>query len=77
MDAAIRTNNGKHALAAFRRERAARRLFTERQMQIMSKVLNMEDLTTTEGEVYSRTLKPRINAIIDFYSTAVLLRDRH
>lgn len=76
MDVGYRTKNGMSPLGGFRQNRAARRLFTARQIQILDKILNMESLTGTEGEMYSRTLKPRINAIIDFYPTAILLRDK-
>lgn len=51
-------------------------LFTEKQITILKKMMNAEKLNKQENEVYSRTLKPKINAIIDLYETAVSIRDK-
>ena len=51
-------------------------LFTEKQMVILKKMINTEKLNKQENEVYSRILKPKINAIIDLYEIALLIRDK-
>jgi hypothetical protein len=38
-------------------------LFTERQREVLFKVFNHKDLTKTEREYYSRTVKPRLKAL--------------
>jgi len=64
-------------LDSFRREKAFRILFsTDRQRAIIEKVINMQNLSKSENETYSRRIKPRINAIIDFYQTALVVRSK-
>lgn len=42
---------------------AASELFTDKQRELMLKVLNHESLTKTEREYYSRVVKPRLKAL--------------
>ena len=44
-------------------EEALRELFTEKQKELMLKVLNHDALTKTEREYYSRVVKPRLKAL--------------
>ncbi len=45
-------------------------------MEIISKILAIEKLNARENEVYSRVIKPRLNAIIDFYDIAIMARNK-
>ena len=56
--------------------KALSRLFTDKQITILRKLINAESLTKQENEIYSRTLKPKINAIIDIYDVSVSIRDK-
>ena len=56
--------------------KALSRLFTDKQITILRKLINAESLTKQENEIYSRTLKPKINAIIDIYDISVSIRDK-
>ena len=51
-------------------------LFTEKQITILKKMINAEKLNKQENEIYSRTLKPKINAIIDLNETSLSIRDK-
>ncbi len=57
-----------------REERALSRLFTQKQVAIIKKILALEQLSNSENVVYSKTIKPRLNAIIDLQSTALAAR---
>jgi hypothetical protein len=54
---------------------AASELFTEKQKELMFKMLNHEPLTKTEREYYSRSVKPRLKALRnpDLQTTAATL----
>lgn len=56
--------------------RALSILFTDKQINILKKLMNAEKLTKQESEIYSRTLKPKVNAIIDFNDIALSIRDK-
>ncbi|MBK7749679.1 MAG: hypothetical protein IPI39_20790 [Candidatus Obscuribacter sp.] len=50
-------------------------LFTDRQRELIFKLLNKKELTKTEREYYSRTVKPRLKALrnTDLMSLAATL----
>jgi hypothetical protein len=54
---------------------AASELFTDKQREVMHKVLNHESLTKTEREYYSRVVKRRLKALRnpDLQTTAATL----
>jgi hypothetical protein len=56
-------------------DEAASELFTDKQKEIMLKVLNHQSLTKTEREYYSRVVKPRLKALRnpDLQTTAATL----
>lgn len=56
--------------------KALSNLFTDKQINILKKLMNAENLTKQENEIYSRTLKPKINAIIDLNDIAISIRDK-
>lgn len=55
---------------------ALNQLFSKKQIKILNKMNNFEELTKTENECYSRIIKPRLNAVIDLYEFSLLLRDK-
>ena len=59
-----------------RLEKALSTLFTQRQLEIIQKVMKMDRLSKNENETYSRTIKPKLNAIIDAYETALTVRSK-
>jgi len=63
-------------LKTIRQEKALGIIFKQRQREIVKKVLQMETLTTIENQVYSRKIKPRLNAIIDIYEIAIIARSK-
>lgn len=63
-------------LEAFRKEKALKLLFKPKQIEIIRKVMKLQKLSKRENEVYSRTIKPKMNAIIDFYETAIVVRSK-
>lgn len=65
-----------YGLYSLRVRKAANSLFTKKQMEIINKILALEKLNRIESEAYSRTIKPRINAIIDFYDIAIIARNK-
>jgi len=64
------------SLSSLRTQKAANILFTKKQMDIIAKVMALEKLDRREGEIYSRTVKPRLDAIIDFYYIAITAREK-
>jgi hypothetical protein len=73
----MKQTKGVMQLESFRRETAFRLLFhTEGQRKIIEKVITMQNLSKSENEIYSRRIKPKINAIIDFYQTALVVRSK-
>jgi len=61
-------------LKEFRQEKALAMLFTPRQRKIIEEIITMQKLSKVDNEVYSRTIKPRLNAIIDVYEIAIIAR---
>ena len=55
---------------------ALNQLFSKKQIKILKKMNDFEELSKTEKECYSRILKPRLNAIIDLYEFSLLYRDK-
>jgi hypothetical protein len=59
-----------------RLENALEKLFTVRQIEIINNVRELKKLTKTEEVQYSGVIKPRIEAIIDFYPLALQVRNK-
>jgi len=65
-----------YAIEGLRIAKAEKWLFTNRELNIIKKILDVQPLDKLEANRYSRTIKPKINAIIDFYNTALLVRSK-
>lgn len=63
-------------LAKLREERALIVLFSSKQIEVIRKVLNLGKLSKVENEVYSRTVRPKLNAIIDICQLAIVTRSK-
>jgi len=63
-------------LGKLRAETAMKTLFAEGEIKVLKKIMNRAELSKSEREWYSRKIKKRINAMIDFYEMAVLLRKK-
>jgi hypothetical protein len=72
----LKTTNSFFRIEMLRLTKAESRLFTGKELKIIKKMLDMEPLTAREANRYSRTIKPKINAVIDFYNTALLVRNK-
>ena len=72
----IKNKKLNYDLGSLRLDKAMMILFKKRQIEIINKVIGLKKLNKTETEYFSRTIKPRINAIIDFYQTAIMVRDK-
>ena len=69
-------NDTKRNLKDIRDERALNVLFAPNQIAIIKKILTVEKLTKIESEVYSRIIKPKLNAIIDAHEVAIIARTK-
>jgi Na+/serine symporter len=69
-------NTTKANFRIVRRERALSMFFTQNQVAIIKKIINMERLTALENATYSRRIKPRLNAVIDLYDMAITARSK-
>lgn len=63
-------------LERLRIEKAKSILFTHHQRKVIEKVINLEHLNSRESQLFSRRIKPKINAVIDYYSIAIVVRSR-
>lgn len=72
----LKTTNSIYKIDTLRLAKAERWLFTVKELRIIKKILDIELLNTLETNRYSRTIKPKLNAIIDFYNIAILARSK-
>jgi hypothetical protein len=63
-------------LGRLRTERALSVLFHPKEILIINKLMNLEQLTKIENERYSRVIKPKLNAVIDLYELAIVTRSK-
>ncbi len=72
----LKTTHSNYALEGLRLAKAEKWLFTNKELRIIKKILDVQPLDKLEANRYSRTIKPKINAIIDFYSIALVARNK-
>ncbi|MFH1228995.1 MAG: hypothetical protein V1678_01050 [Candidatus Aenigmatarchaeota archaeon] len=72
----LRKTYQNYNIEGLRTAKAERRLFTEKELRIIRKILDVLPLSPLEANRYSRTIKPKVNAIIDLYDIAVLVRSK-
>lgn len=72
----LKITYSNYKIENLRLTKAERQLFKAKQLKIIQKILDMEPLTSLEANRYSRKIKPKLNAIIDFYNIAILARNK-
>lgn len=72
----LKTTHSNYALEGLRLTKAEKWLFTNKELRIIKKILDVQPLDKLEANRYYRTIKPKINAIIDFYSIALVARNK-
>jgi hypothetical protein len=73
---ALKTTYLHYPLEGLRLAKAEKWLFTAKELRIIKKLLDVQPLDKLEANRYYRTIKPKINAIIDFYSIALIVRSK-